>query len=347
MAGPHQIWAHKFGTNTIAKYAGSGREDIVNGELDQSALAQPSGIVTDGQRLFVVDSEGSAIRAITTTANNDLSDPSGTVTTIAGPHDLPRGRSLFEFGNIDGKADEARFQHPLGLAIHDGVLFVADSYNHLIRQIDLKSQEVSTWAGAGKPGTELAPLQFAEPAGLAIAGGKMYVADTNNHRIVVIDMATKQAVEMAIEGLSAPAAVIDQSAGSVTNSIPATEISGQILNGKNGITFQIDFDLPDGYKLNELLPVSFRVQANDDQTLIAKESLGVKLQGKMTGSSASFNIPTLASNGGAELVLTVTYGYCRDGNGGVCKIANAAWKIPVTLQADAKVDVVQLTAKPK
>ncbi|WP_010583918.1 thioredoxin-like domain-containing protein [Schlesneria paludicola] len=348
MAGPHQVWAHKLGTNTLAQYAGSGREDITNGELDQSALAQPSGIVHDGQTLYVVDSEGSAVRAITTDAKNDLSDPKGMVTTIAGPHDLPRGRSLFEFGNIDGSGDEVRFQHPLGLVHHDGSLFVADSYNHQVRQVDLKTRAVSTWAGTGKPGRELAPVQFAEPAGLAIANGTLYVADTNNHRIVLIDLATKNASELAIEGLTAPSPTADEPEPQAVTlaSTKATDVERQVLVAANGIPFQIDFELPEGFKLNELLPVSYRLKADGSQKLVAKAQLGVKHEGKSSGVSANFTVPTTMTNGEAKLTLAVTYGYCRDGEGGVCKIATKTWSIPVVLQDGAKQDVIKLTAKP-
>jgi len=204
MAGPHQIWAHKLGSNSISQYAGSGREDILNGDLDKAALAQPSGLVNDGKFLYVVDSEGSAIRKISTNPQNDLENPTGTVTTIAGSHDLPRGRSLFEFGHTDGAGDDAKFQHPLGLTLHDKAIYVADSYNHKIRRVDLKTRRVSSWAGTGKPGSALDPVQFAEPAGIVSFDKHMYVADTNNHRIVVIDIASKKAHELVIAGLTAP-----------------------------------------------------------------------------------------------------------------------------------------------
>ncbi|HET6423662.1 MAG TPA: thioredoxin-like domain-containing protein, partial [Planctomycetaceae bacterium] len=129
MAGPHQIWSHKFGSETIQPFAGSGREDIRNGTLSESALAQPSGLATDGKHLFVVDSEGSAVRQITTKRLNDLINPVGEVTTVVGTSNLPGGRSLFEFGDVDAIGAKARLQHPLGIVFYDGDLLIADSYN--------------------------------------------------------------------------------------------------------------------------------------------------------------------------------------------------------------------------
>jgi hypothetical protein len=73
MAGPHQIWTMDIAGEEIGPFAGSGLEDIVDGSLlpkkpyrvgSASAFAQPSGLATDGDQLFVADSEGSSIRAL-------------------------------------------------------------------------------------------------------------------------------------------------------------------------------------------------------------------------------------------------------------------------------------------
>jgi len=198
MAGPHQLWQHKLGSQEISVFAGSGREDIIDGPLAQSALAQPSGITTDGKFLYFVDSEGSAIRKVGTGAD-------ATVTTLAGPHDLPRGRSLFEFADIDGVGDEARFQHPLGIAYRDGLLYIADSYNHKIRQIEVATGKVTTFLGTGEAGEALNDaVQFSEPGGLSIGKNILYVADTNNHRILTINLQDQSVSELKIRELTSP-----------------------------------------------------------------------------------------------------------------------------------------------
>ncbi len=199
MAGPHQLWKHKIGSSTIELFAGSGREDIVDGSLFGSALAQPSGITSNSRSLYFVDSEGSAVRKI------DFGPPAK-VTTIAGPHNLPNGRALFEFADLDGKGESARFQHPLGIVYHNDRLYVADSYNHKIRVVDLKTAEVSTFLGTGKAGKSLEKnaVQFSEPAGLSLANDQLYIADTNNHRVVIVNLKDKSARELKIDGLNAP-----------------------------------------------------------------------------------------------------------------------------------------------
>ncbi len=214
MAGPHQIWSHKLGSDRLNIHGGSGREDVTNGPLAEAAFAQPSGLAVtpDGAGFFVADSEGSAIRRVPVAGD-------GIVTTLAGTSELPRGRSLFEFGDVDGVADAARFQHPLGVAVHDGILYVADSYNHKIRRIDLASAEVTSWLGTGEFGAELSPTQFDEPAGLSVADGRLFIADTNNHRICVADLASGETDVLTISGLQSPRA----GAEAVTNAGAAAD----------------------------------------------------------------------------------------------------------------------------
>lgn len=345
MAGPHQIWAHKIGANSIHHYAGSGREDIVDAELDQAALAQPSGIVNDGKSLYVVDSEGSAVRAISTNAGNDLSKPSGTVTTIAGTSNLPRGRSLFEFGDVDAVGSDARLQHPLGIAIRDGSLFVADSYNHKIKQIDLKTREVSTWIGNGKPGTQLEPLQLSEPAGIAIADGTMYIADTNNHRIVTVDMKTKKAKEFTIEGLSAPKVVDVGPSEPAVDPAKRISVDPQQFKSSGNLNFVAELQLPEGFKLNELFPTSHRLRIEGEQTLFAADVLNVKRECQIEGQAIQFKVPTSNVAGTATVLLSITYGYCRDGEGGVCRVGTTEWQIPISLSKSATTDTISLKAK--
>ncbi len=190
MAGPHQLWRLDLRGGMAAPHAGSGREDIVDGPLASAALAQPSGITTDGRRLYFVDSETSSVRMA------DV-DPAGRVTTIV-------GRGLFEFGDVDGMGAKARLQHPLGICLLGGVLYIADAYNHKIKRVYPNTQTVMTFAGSGGQGLldgPAAEAEFFEPGGVSAARGKLYVADTNNHAIRVVDLASGQVTTLEISGL--------------------------------------------------------------------------------------------------------------------------------------------------
>jgi sugar lactone lactonase YvrE len=205
MAGAHQIWKTSLDERTIGAYAGNGREDIVDGRLlpsvpydaDYSSFAQPSGLTSDGERLFVADSEGSTVRAVPL-------DPSGEVETLVG-----LSGTLFDFGDVDGEGRDVRLQHPLGVAWWDGKLYVADTYNNKIKVIDVERRSCATIAGSGEAGnqdaTEGAKATFNEPAGISAAGGRLYVADTNNHAVRVVELAAPYRVTtFSIVGLTRP-----------------------------------------------------------------------------------------------------------------------------------------------
>ncbi len=132
MAGMHQIWRMPIDGSSIAAYAGNGRENIVDGpllptepyEANFASFAQPSGLTSDGNHLFVADSEGSTVRAVPFGSK-------GNVKTMVG-----LTNTLFDFGDVDGSGQTVRLQHPLDVAWAEGKLYVADTYNNKIKVID-------------------------------------------------------------------------------------------------------------------------------------------------------------------------------------------------------------------
>src|SRR5262245_38601336 len=205
MAGSHQIWKMPLDEKEIGPYAGNAREDIIDGPVTPrepfkggSAFAQPSGLSSDGSTwLFVADSEGSSIRQV------PLKPGTHEVKTVVGSAHLTAGR-LFNFGDEDGSRNTAKLQHCLDVDYLDGKIYVADTYNHKIKVVDVKTGDTKTFAGNGKPGSGDEPAQFHEPEGLAHAKGKLYVADTNNHLIRTIEIATGKVSTLSITGLDAP-----------------------------------------------------------------------------------------------------------------------------------------------
>ena len=181
MAGPHQLWTHTLATGTTKVWAGSGREAVLDGPARQAALAQPSGLVMHEGWLYFTDTEGSAIRRAS------LSD--GRVETLIGAEG--RRDALFVFGYKDGAFSDALLQHAVGIAKLDGKLIVADTYNNVIREMDLENRKITTiYGGKG---------ELDEPTGLAVFKGQIYIADTNHHRIVRLDPKTKKAEPLKIE----------------------------------------------------------------------------------------------------------------------------------------------------
>ncbi len=186
MAGPHQIWFFNIEKGEIGPYAGSSAEACLDGILPECGLAQPSGITSDGEFLYVADSEASAVRAVPL-------DPAAEVETIV-------GEGLFQFGDRDGRTAKARFQHPLGIEYHNRCLFVADTYNHKIKRIDLKSRKVKTLAGTGSAGRQDGKrARFSEPSGLSVAADSIYASDTNNHAIRRLPLSGRSAETLKID----------------------------------------------------------------------------------------------------------------------------------------------------
>jgi DNA-binding beta-propeller fold protein YncE len=97
-----------------------------------------------------------------------------------------------------------RLQHALGVTWHENQLFVADTYNSKIKVIDPAQRSCLTFLGGERNGSDAGPL-FSEPGGLSIAGSKLYVADTNAHRIRVVDLQSKAVSTLKLQGVEAPA----------------------------------------------------------------------------------------------------------------------------------------------
>jgi thiol-disulfide isomerase/thioredoxin len=201
MAGHHQIWVYDLKKKDIGPYAGTGHEKLGDGPLAFAHFAQPSGLTGDGQNLYVADSEVSALRRVPL---NRL----GRVRTLV-------GRGLFVFGDQDGPGQdggedsktEARLQHALGVVHVDGKLYIADTYNSKVKEFDLATGILKTFVGGGGDWGWLSPPVFNEPAGISYAAGKLYVADTNAHRIRVIDLATKAVSTLPLQGAEPPLAL--------------------------------------------------------------------------------------------------------------------------------------------
>ena len=204
----------------------------------------PADLAADDTWLYVADSEGSSIRAVPF-------DPAQPVRTVIGTSQLRSGR-LFTFGDVDGRGAAVRLQHPLGVAQHNGQLYVADTYNNKIKVIDLADSTCQTLAGAHEAGASDDPPRFDEPAGLSLAGDRLYVADTNNHAIRVIDLAHgNRTSTLAIAGLTVPRP--NRRRPNPASTAPAKcgllRSKSKAVDGK--IHLHVRLQLPAGYKINE------------------------------------------------------------------------------------------------
>ncbi|MFI9029643.1 NHL domain-containing thioredoxin family protein [Streptomyces sp. NPDC053560] len=157
MAGVHQLWTYDPEAGTVRAAAGTTNEGLVDGPAAEAWFAQPSGLAATEDRLWIADSETSAVRWI---------DREGVVHTAV-------GTGLFDFGHRDGAADQALLQHPLGVtALPDGSVAVSDTYNHALRRFDPATGEVTTLA-----------TDLREPSDAVLVGDDIVVVESARHRL--------------------------------------------------------------------------------------------------------------------------------------------------------------------
>ncbi|PMR61096.1 alkyl hydroperoxide reductase [Verrucosispora sp. ts21] len=213
MAGIHQLWWFDPIKRTAGMYAGTTVEALRDGPLAEAWLAQPSGLAVsaDGRRLWVADSESSAIRYVE-------DDVMGTSV----------GQGLFDFGHVDGPAAQALLQHPLGVcALPDGSVLIADTYNGAVRRYDPATGEVSTVA-----------TDLAEPSDLALTpDGAVLVVESAGHRITRLAPGALSAVGAStVDGQRhrTERKPTDLAAGEVTLDVIFTPAPGQKLDETYG-----------------------------------------------------------------------------------------------------------------
>jgi len=310
MAGTHQIWRVEMPIGFARALAGTGRENIVDGPTERAACAQPSGICAVGGNLYFADSEASAIRGIDMAAER--------VFTVI-------GQGLFVFGDVDGAHPEARFQHPLGVTAYGNELLVADTYNHKIKLVEPTGRSARTLFGDGTPGAA-APdgaVRFNEPGGLHAVGDALFVADTNNHRVVTVNVKTGQWAELTIDGLTSTATTMDADAGDV---IQAGEIA---VAPDKPIELSLNVALPAGAHLNADAPWSVRVTAGD-RTVVQQTGVGGALPIKVTVPAG----PTRAPDRVSECWrVTLAAAYCTDGDAGLCAPVHVIWQAGIRRDA--------------
>ncbi|XP_027145140.1 NHL repeat-containing protein 2 isoform X2 [Larimichthys crocea] len=352
MAGTHQIWAlfladgklpkaSESKEGTCVRWAGSGNEENRNNSYPHKAgFAQPSGLALAPEEpwscLYVADSESSTIRTLA------LKD--GAVKVLVGGERDPM--NLFAFGDVDGKGVDAKLQHPLGVAWapEQSLLYVADSYNHKIKVVDPKTKQCSTLAGTRDAGDTLGPefdkSCFSEPGGICVGdGGKLlYLADTNNHQVKVLDLATKtvslfpismDCTDSVPSQPSGPAKAPKLPKSAAKNEMPPVAVSaGQTLN------MSLTLSLPEGTKLTEEAPSCWALSAEGSEWLLESPAVTGDIVDLSKPISISTKLPAVMKDSDNNPILTlgVWVYYCME-TGKACMMKAASFTQPLQISA--------------
>ena len=212
MAGIHTLWGYSPEHKTLSLVAGTTNEGLVDGEYAMAWFAQTSGVAVDNEgTLWLADSETSALRRMR----------NGVVHSEV-------GRGLFDFGHVDGSADQALMQHPLGVAVlPDGSIGVADTYNGAVRRFDPVTKTMTTLAtGLAEP-SDIVVLPDAQRAHVLL------VVESAAHQLVRIPLPDEA---LQVDGVrhrtQRPAT--DVASGAFRINVPFTAPAGQKLDDRYG-----------------------------------------------------------------------------------------------------------------
>ena len=318
MAGTHQLFIYEPESGVLFPSVGNGREANLNDvSLADSELAQPSGLYYAGAgKLYFADSESSTIRLAD--FENDL------VTVVSGTSN----NHLFEFGDIDGELGLNRLQHALGVdGGPNGDLYIADTYNSRIKVIRAGETATKTVYGLGGLGGyadgDATAAEFDEPGGISYAEGILYVADTNNHviRLINLEAGSVDTLEFA----NPEALVIDSDELTLLGGNRAdnkgVELDLQLLAPGEG-ALRLSLEFPAEYKINPLIDSQLAVRSDD----------GFSATGLVT--DASLSVPVDFGEGEGMLYADLTLYYCREGEEALCFIEEVNWLIPYQASAD-------------
>ncbi|AFM12839.1 LamG-like jellyroll fold domain-containing protein [Turneriella parva] len=186
-------------------FAGSGTDLTSDGTGTGASFNAPQAITTDGVNLYVVESPAAGQGHL-----RKIHIATGQVTTLAGGGTQSGGTNCpvtFQGGCIDGRGAQVAFGGANGIVYHDGYLYITEYTNNRVRRMNLATGVVDTIAGDGQPqsatSTTGTNAQFNGATGAAVAGGVLYVADFNGHRIRAVSLTAPFAVT-AVAGTGDP-----------------------------------------------------------------------------------------------------------------------------------------------
>lgn len=185
----HKIY--KLDRGSVTEFAGTGVDDLEEGNLLNASFASPTGLSFQGNAVYVADQGNHRIRKIDLTT--------GDVTTVAGS-----GPGRYALGGlVDGAIADARFNGPMGVTVDsDGTIYVADTGNNAIRKIS--GDTVSTLAGGGNSGDAEgtgSAAKFNGPRSVAILDAtNLLVADTSNNKLKIVNKTTGETKTFAGNG---------------------------------------------------------------------------------------------------------------------------------------------------
>ncbi|MGE5830784.1 MAG: NHL domain-containing thioredoxin family protein [Micromonosporaceae bacterium] len=293
MAGIHQLWWFDPVKRTVGVYAGTTVEALRDGPLEGVFMAQPSGlsVSADGTTLWIADAETSALRRVR----------DGEMVTVV-------GRSLYDFGHVDGPAGDALLQHPLGVCtLPDGSVLVADTYNGAVRRYDDATDTVSTVA-----------TDLAEPSDLVLLpDGDVLVVESAAHRVTRLAEAavTAAGLNPATTATDAPTGVRHRSERPPTLLAPGR------------VALEVVFTPAPGQKLDQTFGPATRLEVSASPPSLLVEGAGV-------GTEFGRTLVLAADVDGGVLAVVAQVATCdAEAEHAACHLTRQDWGVPIRVDA--------------
>ncbi|GLH15965.1 uncharacterized protein GBIM_20355 [Gryllus bimaculatus] len=318
-AGSHQLWGlflrdtlwwrnTHMPAGTCVPVAGTGREENRNNVYPHAAaFAQPSGVCVAPtlNAVFVADSESSSVRRV------DLKD--GRVSAVVGGGRSPT--DLFCFGDVDGRQWDVKLQHPLGVAwstVEGGALYVVDSYNHKLKKVLPEERTCHTVLGIGVAGDSVKQLaeQLNEPGGLCASpcGSLLYIADTNNNCIKVVQLHASESTPISLHKLNVK--LTNTSASLLAPEI-AKEVSVCVSPSGGEICWRVGVELPEGFALTCGAPQRWALQVPSASGWVGEPANGQLSSGLAQGM---VKVPPGSSASIQQVLFVATLFTCDNAN---------------------------------
>ncbi|WP_419996655.1 thioredoxin-like domain-containing protein [Streptomyces boninensis] len=305
MAGVHQLWTLDVESGEVAAAAGTTNEGLVDGPAAEAWFAQPSGLAATADRLWIADSETSALRWL---------DAEGVVHTAV-------GTGLFDFGHRDGAAEQALLQHPLGVtALPDGSVAISDTYNHALRRYDPATGEVTTLATDLREPSDAVVVAAVAADGADGADG---VAAGTDGVAAGADVVVVESARHRLTRLRLPEEAVRVAGVAHRTQREATEVAPGRLR------LDVVFQAPEGQKLDERYGPATRLLVS---------STPPELLASGGGQGTDLHRDLVLADGAAEGVLHVSAmaASCDDAEGveyPACHVHQQDWGVPVRVVA--------------
>lgn len=284
--GTNQILVYDIDKKDIAVLAGNSQSEDVDGVYPNNSINNVADLAVHNKKLYLIQSKNGLIK----TLNID-----GELTTI-------------------NANNPAKFQNPSAIIVDDSGIYVADSFNHSIKKYDLTNNQITKIAGNNR-GEDIGDrTQFDEPSGMVAYIDKIYVSDTNNNRILIVNKAnaTSSLLDLLPQQKISKETLVEY--------LPRLE-AGKDLNIKTNHEIAFKINVKKNWKINRFAP-SFlnllELQDNNNANIVAGFDWNDVIANKII-------LPKIANK--KDYLLQGKIYYCKDALNSLCYIKSYEQKI--------------------